>query len=91
MAFEAIGYNLQTEQNRTIAAQVIIKRLRQAILTTPALPGKVSPHGLRFTVLLEIEGINGRQGLLVSVWQIDQNRDVPRLVTNWLEVYQNPA
>jgi hypothetical protein len=50
--------------------------------------GKISAHGLRFKVSIEIQGLNGRQGLLVSVWQIDQNRDVPRLVTNWLEVHQ---
>ncbi len=90
MAFEAMGYDLDTEQNRAIAAQAIIKQLRQAILTAPATFARVSPH-LRFNVSIEIQGLNGRQGRLVSVWQIDQNREVPRLVTNWLEVYQDSA
>lgn len=91
LAFEAIDYDLRTEQHRKIAAQAIIEQLRQAILTAPALPAKISPHGLRFKVSIELQGLNGQQGLLVTIWQIDQNREVPRLVTNWLEVYQTPA
>jgi HAMP domain-containing protein len=89
MAFAALGYDLRTAPDRAIAAQAIIAPLRQAILTAPALPGKISPHGLRFKVATEIQGLNGRLGRLVTVWQIDQNREVPRLVTNWLEVYQD--
>lgn len=28
------------------------------------------------------------EGTLVTTWQIDNDLDVPRLITNWLEVYQ---
>jgi hypothetical protein len=89
LAFAALGYDVRTASSREFAAQSIIEPLRPAILTAPATPGKISPHGLRFKVSIAIQGLNQRRGLLVTVWQIDQNRDVPRLVTNWLEVYQD--
>lgn len=90
-AFEAVGYDVHNDQNRETAAQEIILYLRQAILEAPALPGKFSPFGRRFNVSVPFMGINGRQGLLISVWQIDQDKDTPRLVTNWLEVYKDPS
>ncbi|MBW4440045.1 MAG: hypothetical protein KME10_02160 [Plectolyngbya sp. WJT66-NPBG17] len=86
MAFEAMGYDVNNVESRELAAQEIILYLRQAILEASATPGKLKSFGPRFTVSIPFKGINGRQGLLVSVWQIDQNKDVPRLATNWLKV-----
>ncbi|GAP97377.1 DUF6883 domain-containing protein [Leptolyngbya sp. NIES-2104] len=91
IAFEALGYPLHPKEDRTIAAQMIIEQLKQAILTAPATSGKLNSHGQRFTVSINLQGLNQRQGQLVCVWQIDHNRDVPRLITTWLEVYQDPA
>ncbi|WP_324603613.1 MULTISPECIES: DUF6883 domain-containing protein [Kamptonema] len=50
------------------------------------MPGKPTVHGLRFKVRIRITGLNSQEGTLVTSWQIDVGKDIPRLITNWLEV-----
>jgi predicted Zn-dependent peptidase len=88
MAFAAIGYDVENPQSRNAAAQDVINQLRQGLVNAPATQGQNSIYGLRFQVQVRIEGPNGGEGTLVTTWQIDNDRDVPRLITNWLEVYQ---
>jgi hypothetical protein len=90
MAFSAIGYDVQTPTSRESTAQILIEQLRQAILEAPANPGKLTPYGVRFNVFITIQGASGQQGILKTVWQIDRGKENPRLITNWLEVYQDP-
>ncbi len=42
---------------------------------------------MRLKVIIKIKGFNGREGNLITIWQIDQDKTIPRLITNWLEVY----
>ena len=88
MAFAAIGYDVENPQSRDTAAQDVINQLRQGLVDAPATPSQSSIYGLRFQVRVRIQGPNGGEGTLVTTWQIDNDRDVPRLITNWLEVYQ---
>jgi hypothetical protein len=89
MAFKAIGYDVRTAESREAAAQILVDQLRQTILEAPTNPGKLNLYGLRFNVSITIQGSNGRQGLLKTMWQIDHGKETPRLITNWLEVYQD--
>lgn len=70
-----------------MAAEEIIRQLRQSLPDTPAIQTAQSPHGLRFQVRVAIQGLNGQRGSLVTGWQIDTGKEIPKLITNWLEVY----
>jgi hypothetical protein len=86
MAFAALGYDVESSLGRHAGAQDIISQLRQGLVDAPSIPGQPSIHGSRFQVKVRVKGPNGGEGTLVTSWQIDRDRDVPRLVTNWLEV-----
>ena len=88
LAFAVLGYEVQNVENRTSAAQDIMNQLRQELTKAQATLGKTSIYGLRFQVRIRIQGLNTRQGTLVTNWQIDIGKNVPRLITNWLEVDQ---
>lgn len=87
-AFVSIGYSLEDLRSRELAAWSVIKQLRQVLPNAVAQPGRSSSYGQRFEVTVEIVGPNGRQGSLFTAWQIDNGRDTPRLVTNWLKACQ---
>lgn len=91
MAFARIGYDVQTPVGRKIAAEDVIGQLRFGLACTPAVQGQKSIYGLRFQVRMRIRGLNGSEGTLVTTWQIDNSKDVPRLITNWLEVEKSEA
>jgi hypothetical protein len=86
-AFQALGYDVQTEGGRTAGAQNVVNQLREKLATTPASLGKSSTFGPRYEVRIEIKGPNGREGTLQTVWQTDVGSSAPRLITNWLEVH----
>ncbi|MBW4508684.1 MAG: hypothetical protein KME64_19545 [Scytonematopsis contorta HA4267-MV1] len=86
MAFEAVGYDVQTNQGRQAGANDVIRQLREGLINTPAAQGQVSTYGVRFQVKVRIQGFNGREGTLVTSWQIDNGKDIPKLITNWLQV-----
>lgn len=88
MAFAAIGYDVQSAESRNAATQDVLNQLRQRLANAPATQGQTSIYGLRFQVRVRIQGLNGREGTLVTNWQIDNGKNVPRLITNWLEVDQ---
>lgn len=88
MAFAAIGYDVENPQSRNAAAQDVINQLRQGLVNAPATQGQSTIYGLRFQVRVRVQGPNAGEGTLVTTWQIDNGRDVPRLITNWLEVHQ---
>lgn len=88
MAFAAIGYDMESSQSRSAAAQDVINQLRQSLSNAPATEDQSSVFGVRFQVMVQIKGPNGGEGTLVTKWQIDNSRDIPRLITNWLKVSQ---
>lgn len=87
-AFEALGYNIDSPQNRKIAVESIITQIRLQLEHTSAILDEPSPYGTRFTVIISIVGLNHREGKLVTKWQIDNNKTIPRLITNWLQVFK---
>ncbi|WP_420705299.1 DUF6883 domain-containing protein [Kamptonema sp. PCC 6506] len=50
----------------------------------PATLDKNSEYGIRFEVKVPIQGPNGRRGILLTKWQMEQGQS--RLITNWLKV-----
>ena len=88
MAFAALGYDVQSSEGRNAAAQDVIAQLRQSFATAQSIPGQTTTWGSRFRLRIRIQGFNGKQGNLVTNWQIDRDKNVPRLITNWLEIYQ---
>jgi hypothetical protein len=87
MGFAMIGYPIETPTGRQIATQDIIQQIRQNLPDTPAYKSKNNPYGIRLKVTIKIKGFNGQKGNLITIWQIDQDKTIPRLITNWLEVY----
>jgi len=86
-AFRKIGYDIDELSAREAGAQNVIAQLRQQLSTSPATTGKSTSFGARFEVRVTIQGPAG-SGSLVTVWQIDSGGTVPRLITNWLEVFK---
>jgi hypothetical protein len=87
IAFEEIGYNVHDDESRWNAAQNVIEQLKDSLPDVPAKPGKTTQYGQRYQVRTQITGPTGKMGTLVTIWQIDVGNNVPRLITNWLEVY----
>jgi hypothetical protein len=87
MGFAMIGYPVETSEGRQIASQDVIQQIRQTLSHTPAYKSKNNPYGIRLKVTIIIKGFNGQQGNLITIWQIDQDKTIPRLITNWLEVH----
>lgn len=88
IAFAAIGYDVDSSQGRSAAAQDVINQLRQSLPIAPATEDRLSIFGVRFEVIVQIKGPNGGEANLVTKWQIDNSTDIPRLITNWLKVPQ---
>ena len=86
MAFAAIGYDVQNAEARKAATDDVIRQLREGLGNAPAVKGQTSIYGFRFQVRVRIRGLNKREGTLVTHWQIDNGKEIPRLITNWLEV-----
>ncbi|PSF33618.1 hypothetical protein C7H19_19725 [Aphanothece hegewaldii CCALA 016] len=91
IAFATIGYEVRNANGRYSAAQDIINQLRFQLSNIPAILDESSIYGIRFEVQVVIIGANGRRGILVTKWQIDNNTDIPKLTTNWLKVAQSEA
>jgi hypothetical protein len=87
-AFKVLGYDIESSQSRQIAAQAIIAHIRLQLNQISATLDAPSPYGIRFSVKIPIVGLNGIRGILVTKWQIDNNKTIPRLITNWLNVIQ---
>ncbi|MEH2047382.1 DUF6883 domain-containing protein [Nostoc sp.] len=88
MAFAAIGYNVQNAEARKAATVDVIRQLREGLGNAPAVKGQTSIYSFRFQVKVRIQGLNKREVTLVTNWQIDNGKEIPRLITNWLEVKQ---
>lgn len=87
MAFEEIGYDVHDDESRWNATQNVIEQLKDSLPDALATLGKNTQYGQRYQVRTQITGPRGKTGTLVTIWQIDAERDVPRLITNWLEVH----
>ena len=87
MGFAMIGYPVETPEGRQIATQDVIQQIRETLPYAPAYKSKNNPYGMRLRVTIIIKGFNGKQGNLITIWQIDRGKTIPRLITNWLEVY----
>lgn len=59
--------------------------LRDALLelarTGEAVPGQVSPFGLKFEIHATFQGPTGRQANVLTVWMVSNGQDLPHFVT----------
>jgi hypothetical protein len=86
--FRELGYEIQTVEQREVAAQTVISQLQKSLPTMNANFDKSTPYGARFKVNIQVIGPNGKSGTLVTEWQYDKDSNSPRLITNWLEVHK---
>ena len=86
-AFEQVGYDVHSEAGRKAGAQDVTDQLRKELPTAPATEGKESAYGTRYEVRSHLQGPNGKEGTLATVWQTDKGSENPRMITNWLEVH----
>lgn len=87
-AFEELGYDVNSQEGRDQATQDVEQQLREHLPEAPAQPGKSTEYGDRYEVETPIKGPNGKEGTLVTVWQVDKGSDHPRLITNWVKVHR---
>ncbi len=87
MGFAMLGYPVETTEGRQIAAQDVIQQLCKALPYAIAYSSKNNTYGMRFKVMITIKGFNDKSGNLITIWQIDRDKTIPRLITNWVEVY----
>jgi hypothetical protein len=85
-AFEALGYDVQTDAGRASGAEDVISQLNSQLASAPANADRDTAFGPRFHVETMVTGPNGKSARLVTIWQIDQGASAPRMITNWLEV-----
>ncbi len=89
IAFATIGYDVNSPQGRQIATEDIINQLRAKVPKLPATQEEPSIYGFRFEVQVPIRGLNGQEGNLITKWQIDRGKTIPRLISNWLKISQS--
>lgn len=85
-AWEQVGYDVDTEEGRKAASEDATSQLRKELPDAPATKEEDSAWGERYSTRTRIEGPNGQEGTLNSVWQYDNGSENPRMITNWLEV-----
>ncbi|MEH2166501.1 MAG: DUF6883 domain-containing protein [Nostoc sp.] len=82
-------YDVQNAEARKAATEDVIRQLREGLTNAPAVKGQTSIYGFRFQLRMRIRGLNKTEGTLVTNWQIDNGKEIPRLITNWLLVNQS--
>ena len=59
--------------------------LRDALVelarTGKAVPGQVSPFGLKFEIRATLQGPSGRQANVLTVWIVSNGQDFPHFIT----------
>jgi uncharacterized protein DUF6883 len=55
--------------------------LRSQHVVLDAAPGRASPYGVKYEIVGNLTGPNGRTGRIRTVWIVRHDEDVPRLVT----------
>jgi len=90
LAFETVGYRLHEQSTRLEAAQAVVQQLINQLPQAQVTVGNTTPYGVRYRVRCPITGPNGQVGTLVTIWQIAPNSNIPRLITNWLEIHYDP-
>jgi hypothetical protein len=59
--------------------------LRDALVelgrTGNAVPGQVSPFGLKFEIRATLQGPSGRQANVLTVWIVSNGQDLPHFIT----------
>jgi hypothetical protein len=89
IAFAELGYDVSTPEGRRVGFAHILQQVTAALPCALAGDPFPTPYGSRYRVKIEILGLNQKKGTLVTVWQVDKESLIPRLVTNWLEVHND--
>jgi hypothetical protein len=87
-AFTALGYDVESAHGRLTASEDVVRQICSSLADAPAVVDQQTKFGPRYRVQTEIIGPNGRHATLVTMWQIDNGTDAPRLITTWMRVHQ---
>ena len=74
-----LGY---TKEN----AEILVARIKENVDKYPVVFKGMGNHGAKYEILMEIEGINGRKGVIVTAWQIDHDTDYPKLISAYVDI-----
>lgn len=89
IAFVELGYDVSTPEERSVGFAHILQQVTAALPYAFAEDPFPTLYGIRYRVRIEIVGFNQRKGTLVTVWQVDKESLIPRLITNWLEAHND--
>ena len=79
LAFEmALGYNLSNYQK-------LIDNIKSNIRNFPAVEHSDKGHGIRYSVVMELTGVNGRTARVVTAWIDDNKTGVMRLTSVYVK------
>ena len=70
-AFQALGYDVNSEDGRAAGAQDVIDQLKAGLADSPAEAGRATVYGNTMKTTTTIIGPNGMSGGLVAVWQFE--------------------
>ncbi len=85
-AWSKLGYNIG--EGRAAAAADVERQLKAGLPSSPVVGRQNTVHGIKLQTRTVIRGPNGAEGTVVAVWQYDNGTDIPRMITNWLEVHK---
>lgn len=86
-AFAALGFDLETRQQREVAAAAVALQLRARLGEGEVTELGDRGYGPRWEVRTMFRGPNGKMATAVSYWQADAGTELPRLITLWLEIH----
>ena len=60
-------------------------QILEAVRTAPVQATRITPFGIAYEVVIEVEGLNGATAPVVTTW-IVQGDEPPRLTSTWVDV-----
>jgi hypothetical protein len=60
-------------------------QLLEGVLGAPVRGTRITPHGVLYDVLIEVDGLNGATKRVATIWLVHEQRP-PRLVSTWVDI-----
>ena len=60
-------------------------QLLEGVRGAPVRGTRITPHGVLYDVLVEVDGLNGATKRVATIWLVHEQRP-PRLVSTWVDI-----
>lgn len=88
-AWADLGYEVETEEGRDLAAAEVADHVRELIGASSAREVSPTKYGRRYQVRIPLVGSNGVEATLLTGWQVDHDGDgAPKMTTIWAEIHR---